>query len=187
MHTTYTGQLVRIRPFRSADELALVAVHESNRPNNHWGYWQWAAREAHNQFDKAGMLATDAYSTFAIDRLDSGELVGYEEYGPVKPGHLSTWLGTGIFREHWSNGFGREAKLLVLCYLFENFRLHTVFADTTATHTRAQAGLEAIGMRKVGERRCAHWFKGRYVGVPQYQILRSEWEAMDYRQTVQRG
>ena len=133
------------------------------------------------------MLATDKYSQFAIERLDTGEVVGAEEYGAIKPDSISIWLGTEILRPHWSNGFGIEAKQLVLCYLFENFPLETVTADTCSPHVRAQRGLEACGMRYVGKYRGTHIKGGRYEDVYNYQIFREQWEQLDYKHKVVRG
>ena len=126
-------------------------------------------------------------SALAIECRETGEVVGLEEHGGIHTGRTSTWLGTFIVKEHRRRGFGVEAKQLMLCYLFENYPLATVFADTTATHQDARRSLELCGMHFVGARRKAHCFKGRYVDVVLYQILRREWEAAEYRTRVRRG
>ena len=60
-------------------------------------------------------------------------------------------------------------------------------SDTTAEHLRAQAGLLAVGMRRIGLYPCIHWHAGQQVAVPLYQIMREEWERMPIRNTVKRG
>jgi RimJ/RimL family protein N-acetyltransferase len=187
MYTHYTGERVLIRPFKDKAEYRYVMEHSTALPNDNWGPWHWPEAIAGTNFDESGLLSADKYSQFAVERLDTGEVVGYEEYGPPEPAGISAWLGTEILRPHWSNGFGIEAKQLVLCYLFENFPLETVYADTCSPHVRAQRGLEACGMRYVGKFNGTHIKDGRYEDVYNYQIFREQWEQLDYRHTVKRG
>jgi RimJ/RimL family protein N-acetyltransferase len=154
--------------------------------NEFWGDWHWTEHEKRREFETGGMLGGD-YSCFAIERLDTGECVGYEEYGIIRLSRPTTWLGTIIAREHWGQGFGREAKLLNMCHLFENYPIRSVWADTTDEHTRAKAGLEACGLRWVGEHRNYLWKQGVVWHSPCYQIMRSEWEQLPIRGIVIRG
>lgn len=187
MYTIYTGERVRIRPYRDEAEFHRVMDHCSDQPNDHWGPWHWPHGERKKDFEAGGMLDPGKYSQFAVERLDTGEVVGLEEYGAMKPGAISTWLGTDIHREHWHQGFGIEAKQLVLCYLFENYPLDNVHADTCSHHVRAWHGLEAIGMRHIGSHRGLHRVDGALYDIPSFVIFREEWEAMDYRHKVKRG
>jgi RimJ/RimL family protein N-acetyltransferase len=154
--------------------------------NEFWGCWPWPEPTRRREFDPAGMLDDD-YSCFAIERLDTGECVGFEEYGRITLNKPNTWLGTIIAREHQGLGFGREAKLLNLCYLFENYPLTMVWADTTDEHVRARAGLEAVGMRLAGRHNGYLYKRGELWPSPCYQIMREEWEEMTVRRTVIRG
>jgi RimJ/RimL family protein N-acetyltransferase len=187
MYTVYTGERVRLRPFKNYDEHRRTANAALARPNDHWGPFHISDQERREKFEPAGMLDPGKYSHFAVERLDTGECVGWEEHGPLQPGWVETWLGTEILRQHWHLGFGLEAKQLMLCYLFENFPLETVRADTCGHHLRAQRGLEACGMRYLGCLRGAHYAHGVRYDIPQYQILREEWEALAYWQKVKRG
>ena len=187
MYTIYTGELVRIRPYQSLEEFNDTVNLSMQEPNDHWGPWYWPQGSREKDFKSAGMLEPTKYSQFAVERLDTGECVGTEEHGGLKPGELSTWLGTEIHRPHWSNGFGIEAKKMMLCYLFENFPLDSVRADTCGHHKRAWAGLEAIGMTYFGSFKGVHYAQGVLYDIPQFVIFREQWEAMDYRHTVKRG
>jgi len=187
MHTIYTGERTRIRPFRDADEWHYTVSLDCGVPNEHWGPWHCPRAHALKEFEETGLVAPDKYSAMAIERVDTGELVGLEEHGAMHPGKTSTWIGTFVMKEHRKQGFGAEAKQLMLCYLFENFPLSTVIADTTATHRDAKRGLELCGMHFIGARRKAHCYHGKYVDVVLYQIMRADWEAGEYRSKVQRG
>lgn len=187
MHNVYTGETVRIRPLAALDELHRIMAAENLEPNEHWGVWHYPLPEQRKDFKDSGLMNTDKYSMFAIERLDTGECIGYEEFGGLAPGKLGTWIGTFVMTEHRGNRFGVEAKQLAYCYIFENYPARMVFADTTATHHGAQRGLALSGMRRVGARRKAHYRKGQYIDVVLYEILRGEWEQLPIRRIVQRG
>ncbi len=187
MNNVYTGETVRIRPLAGLDEFYRIMAAENLEPNEHWGVWHYPAPEQRTDFDEHGFMTTDKYSMFAIERLDTGECIGYEEFGGLPPGKLGTWIGTFVMAEHRGNRFGVEAKQLAYCYIFENYPARMVFADTTATHFGAQRGLALSGMRRIGARRKAHYRRGEYVDVVLYAILRHEWEQMEYRHNVRRG
>lgn len=187
MHVIYTGKRVRLRPFKDEDEFAGLFDEIMATPNDHWGPGWWPSAERKKDFAPAGMLDPGKYSQFAIERLDTSELVGFEEHGEMLPGSIQAWLGTDILREHWHRGFGIEAKLLMLCYLFENFPLTTVHAGTLEHHLRARAGLEACGMCHGGCLSRFHHDSGRFYDVVHYQIFREEWERLPTRGIIKRG
>ena len=187
MHVIYTGERVRLRPFKHAQEFLDLDDKLMEVPNEHWGP-HWVSRaEREEEYAPAGMLDPGKYSVFAIQRRDSDEVVGIEEHGAMEAGCVQTWLGTHILREHWHRGFGIEAKLLMLCYLFENYPLELVRADTCGNHLRAQRGLEAAGLRNTGRIRCAHFVDQRPWDIPAYAIYREEWERLPIRDLVVRG
>lgn len=187
MNVIYAGERVCLRPFKDKDEFAWLFDEIMVVPNDHWGPGWWPRAEREKEFTPAGMLDPGMYSAFAIERLDTNEVVGFEEHGGLSSGSVATWLGTDIRREHWHRGFGIEAKLLMLCYLFENFPLETVHAGTLEHHTRARAGLEACGMSYIGRLSKIHHDNGKFHDIVHYRIFREEWEQLPIRDLVQRG
>jgi RimJ/RimL family protein N-acetyltransferase len=126
------------------------------------------------------------FSFFAIERLDNGELIGTEVAEIPQAAVIHSEIGTVILKRHWSKGFGREAKELAMCFVFENFPVEVVTAGTLNTHSRAIAGLEAVGMDYVGKHCGRPFSNGRYAGVVHYAITREEWEQMSIRGTAVR-
>ncbi|MCB1216728.1 GNAT family N-acetyltransferase [bacterium] len=187
MHQIYEGQLVRLRPFHSEDEVLRIFSEENRTPNAHWGPYHETVPAVRRDFADNGMISENGRRMYCIERLDSGEAVGYEEVGPLTLPRLTAWIGTFIRPEHQRRGFGMEAKQLLISMLFENHPLQTVMADTVWTHERARRGLELCGMRCLGIRPCCHYRQGGWVSVIYFQISRSEWEAMDYRHRVRRS
>jgi len=185
VNTIWTGERVRLRPFKDKDEYVSIKHELHVVPNAFWGAWWSTRRELEEDFDKTGMLGVEKYNTFAIERLDTSQLVGCEEY--VFSTSLSAWVGTFIRPEHWHRGFGIEAKQLCYCFLFESFPLARVDAGTLAHHKRAINGLLRSGMKFEGRVRRVICTYGHYYDEVIYSIFREEWEQLPIRQVVKRG
>jgi len=178
MQLNYTGELVRIRPFADCEEFADLNA-ALNPEDEFWGQSWWPLQRMREGFDKHAMLDAELWLSFmAIDRLDTGELIGYEVVELPKGGAISGEIGTGILRRHWHRGFGREAKRLAMRLLFENYPLAAVTATTLAHHTRAVAGILAIGMRYEGAIRFSAFSNERWAHKLKYVIFREEWEQL---------
>lgn len=184
MYTTYTGQLVRIRPFRDLtewDSLACVGIED---PGEHWGPWFETLQENHPLFrDFGGMNEQEEYC-MAIEEIASGRLVGEEN---IHPHRLGCWLGTHVLEGHRGKGYGVEAKLLAACMMFENFPLENVFAVTLARHSRAIRGLQLCGMQPIGGEAVSYFSAGTYANRVYYNLTRERWLEMDYRHSVRRS
>ena len=187
MHTTWTGERVRLRPFKDEKEWADLKEELHVVANQFWGT-MWTPRQKHEKrFEEAGLLEPGKSSAFAIERLDTAELVGVEDHGLEAAQGIVGWVGTFIKEEHWHHGFGIEAKQLCYCYLFENYPITQVWADTVECHTRAANGLYLSGMQFDCRAKCFHFINGKYYDLVCYSILREEWEQLPIRQIVKRG
>ena len=113
--------------------------------------------------------------------------MGREECGLWGPGSTNGWFGTNVAPEHRGRGFGIEAKLLMLCFLFENFPVWRVGSDTVVDHLPARRGMEACGMQLEGYLRAEHFRAGQWFDIPWYVIFRPEWEKLEVRQYVKRA
>jgi RimJ/RimL family protein N-acetyltransferase len=188
MHLIYTGKLVRLRPVASKEELAMVDAQTHSLPNEHWGPFWHPIPGMIKKFEETGLLkGASGENCFIIERLDTSEPVGMEWCGLWGAGTIGGWFGTGIAPAHRGQGYGKEAKLLMLCYLFENFPVHRVGSDTVVNHWAARRGMEACGMQLEGYLRAAHCRNGQWYDVPWYVIFRREWEKLDVREYVRRG
>ncbi|MBN2080973.1 GNAT family N-acetyltransferase [bacterium] len=187
MHVIYTGERVRLRPFASAEEFIKLDDNFMAVPNPFWGPdWRSHAKRT-AEFTGNGLIDPLAYSAFAVERLDTGELIGIEECGDVHATKLYTWIGTFILADHRRQGFGIEAKQLMMCHLFENLPLSSILAVTMSNHARALAGLQVCGMRHIGYKRRVRQCDGKVLDEVMFQILREEWEQLPIRRIVKRG
>jgi RimJ/RimL family protein N-acetyltransferase len=187
MHTIWTGERVRLRPFKDENEWCDLKAELHIEPNMHWGPLWTPLQQRKKRFEEAGLLDTGKMSSFAIERLDTGELVGVEDNGLEYLHGVVGWVGTFIKQEHWHNGFGIEAKQLAYCYLFENYPISQVWSDTVECHTRAANGIHRSGMKFVCRAKCFHNIDGELYDLVCYSIYREEWEQLPVRQYVVRG
>jgi RimJ/RimL family protein N-acetyltransferase len=186
MYNVYIGKTVRLRPFASLDEFKAVSLDAGIELNAHWGSWFWPLDHVNEDWEGSGGHGTGKYSSLAVERLDTGELIGHEEYGLDLPHQPTGWVGTYIMPRHQGQRFGVEAKQLMFCLLFENFPLLKLYSDTVETHLAAARGLKLAGMRYEG--RHSKWVVqgGQYYDTVLYGLTRGEWEAMPYRGKVRR-
>ena len=187
MHTIYKGNRVGLRPLSSVEEYTSIDDKLMEVPSAYWGpHWQ-PLGERRKEFETTGVSDPQSYSVYAIERLDTRQLIGLEEHGSIKPSALWTWFGTHLLEQHQRLGFGIEAKQLMLCLLFENFPIESAYAITTSNHEPARRGLERSGFRYIGEKQAMFIAYGKPVSEIYYAITRREWEKSDYRHTVKRG
>ena len=186
MHTTYSGNLVRLRPFASGEEEFLAVCEVFVRTSPHWGQLWWPRPGELKDFADTGFFC-DKYCVFAIDRIDTGDLIGFEIAELGKQGPCACEVGTFIIERHQRHGFGVEAKLLNLCFLFENLNLTQAWAVTLETHERARRGIELCGMQYRGVKRRAHFSRGVWRDEVIYSMTRREWLDHPVREYVNRG
>jgi RimJ/RimL family protein N-acetyltransferase len=187
MHTIWTGERVRLRPFKDESEWLDLYDEDFLLANPFWGACWTSRQERKKEFETCGMLSTNTLNSFAIERLDSSELVGYEVCSTGHPSYLAGSVGTFILPAHEHRGFGLEAKQLCYCYLFENYPLLSVEATTLANHKRAARGLHASGMRFEGRIKAYHFSDGVLHDMVWYRITRKEWCGLPIRNIVHRG
>ena len=175
MHTTVTGERIRLRPFASMDEgLDLVKeIHLGLIPG--WGEQWEPLGGVVEEWNDNGWLGDEP--VFAIERLDTGELVGYETAMPASGTRLTGLIATYIRDAHQGQGFGVEAKRLSMRYLFENYPVDNVGAITLSNHPKALRGLELCGMREEGRLVGCTISDGHWVDEVFFTITRKEWEA----------
>lgn len=179
MINVYTGKLVRLRPFTSVDEgLALIhEIHLGLIPG--WGEQWTPLAEIREGWERDGWMG-DEDCVFAVERLDTGELAGYEIATPPQVPALTGWIATYIREDHRGRGFGVEAKRLAMRFLFENYPAGNLAAITLSVHKQALRGLQLSGMREEGRLTGCTVSQGRWVDKVFFTITRAEWIAQEH-------
>lgn len=127
--------------------------------------------------ERKGERGYDAIPRFGIwvDGIMVGSVGYYWEHEP------SLWLEVGIAlydSNYRSCGYGREALILWVDYLFSTKQLARVGLTTWSGNSRMMRCAEKVGMRLEGRlRKCRLW-QGKYYDSIRYGILREEWQEL---------
>lgn len=161
----WEGERVRLRAIEPADVDLLVDAEgdtDSSRsgwrvfpPRSSWSMTEWV--EAASRADTDG----DEFR-LAVCSLDSGELVG-----TLSTHHCSPHAGTcsyavSIFGWQQRRGFGRDAVVVVLRYLFGERRYQKCTVGVYDFNVASIAFHHALGFVTEGRVRRAHFVAGRH-------------------------
>lgn len=92
------------------------------------------------------------WGLWALERRDSGELVGFAGLSPVRfdaPFGPAREIGWRLARAHWGQGFASEAARRTLAFAFDTLGWPEVVSFTAVPNVRSQAVMERIGLRRV--------------------------------------
>jgi diamine N-acetyltransferase len=97
-----------------------------------------------------------------------------------------SWLNrlaeVGIFigeKQYWSQGYGRDAMVLMLRYAFNNLGFNRVWLRVFETNRRAVRSYEKAGFVHEGRMRQAQFQEGCFIDVLLMSALRAEWRDPD--------
>lgn len=152
MDTILETERLRLRPFRGSDLDAYAPMCADPEVMRYIGRGATLSRgEAWRSI--AGMLGhwqILGYGMFALERRDTGELVGRAGFlhPPDWPGFELGWL---LGRDHWGKGYAREAAARALAFAFEQLGRSRVISLIRPDNRRSARVAEAIGERLAGE------------------------------------
>ncbi len=108
---------------------------------------------------------------FAIDLIDSGNLVGVISLQKIdrvnKNGQIGYWIG----KKFWNMGLATESINLLIHYAFQVLRLHKVYANVLATNRASIRVLEKNGLKKEGILRDSIYKYDKFFDVVLYYRL----------------
>ena len=115
---------------------------------------------------------------FAITLRETDELIGANGLEDLDLLKRTAWTETEIWRpEHRSQGYGTEAKHLLLEYAFERLGLQVVGSWVSEFNTRSAAALRKQGYRDAGYFAWSDFYKAGFTGGFIFDYLASEWRA----------
>lgn len=174
-HVPIQGPRLRLRPVRDDDLDDLrrwrsdpeVAAFYGDAPDE---------QEARREYLEPGVAPV---SVFIVEL--AGRAVGEIQYWHAYPETENLWsAGIDIFigeRDARDRGVGTEAVRTMLCYLFEEKRLHRVTNDPEVGDKRAIRCYEKAGFRFDGVLRHNAFEHGEFVDTYFMSILEDEWPA----------
>jgi len=107
---------------------------------------------------------------------ENGELIGYISINNIDlRNQKAEWGGTLIGeKKYLGKGYGREASILLLQYLFMQFPIHKCYGYCLEEHPASAKLLLSLGFRKDGVLRHDIFKNGEFKDVLLFSILRDE-------------
>lgn len=101
-----------------------------------------------------GQFNEKGFCYFALDRLDTGEFIGF--VGLSEQTFESDFtpcidIGWRLSSKHWNNGFATEGALRCLHYAFDVLELEKVYSICPVVNIKSERIMQKIGMQKIGE------------------------------------
>ena len=173
------GGRLSLRPFDPAEgKLAsrwLMQDTEDVFPNgpdvvNPWVYGQ--------RFVSLAKESPPTWLRFAIVRNEDGLLIGANGIENLDLLHRTAETESTIFHPDFrGQGYGTEAKHLLLDYAFDRLGLHMVYSWVSEFNTRSAAALLKQGYHEAGYFAWAHPYRGNFIGGRYFDYLAEEWRA----------
>lgn len=174
MQIVVNGERIRLRPYRNYQEYHEWRMLESREGSPYWGPMHEPGLRDRQAFMGSGLFM-DEYGCFAVEELATGEHIGNEYFSSHDAFCWSAVVGTRIRPDRRGQGFGVEAKKLAISWLFGNYPIGHVCAETMDDHGPARRSLELSGMQLYGIKPCEEYSRGQWHGVAYYGISRADW------------
>lgn len=174
------GERVYLRPEEKADAKEIAA---------------WSRRETETFFDIGRHMASSVLQEHWLDQhqeKDPPEWIWFSvclrendehigSVGLIDVDYVNLFAETGSFfhrPDYRGNGYGSEAKQLLLEYAFDVLGLHMVQSWVYFPNTRSAAALRKQGYREAGRMHWLYTHNGGYDNFVVFDLLADEWRAM---------
>jgi ribosomal-protein-alanine N-acetyltransferase len=176
MQAYLVGRRVRLRPFESSD-VDGVFEYASHPLVTRYLEWQpHASRVDSARFiDACRRRAGEGCSSFAVEEVMSGVLLGACEIRIVDRVHRVGEIGYALAPRHWGRGYNVEAGAVLLDYGFAGLHLLRIQGLCDVDNRRSFRTMEKLGMVRERLLPRYRWRDGRYVDRYLYSILWREW------------
>ena len=163
---------LRLREFTEDDVGAVykiisdpVTMSHYPKPYDYRGAERWVSWSIEN-YKKYG------FGWWAMELSDTGEFIG--DCGITMQqidGELLPELGYHIDKKFWRRGYGKEASLAVVDYIFKSTDLDALYSYMTADNVASFSLAASVGMKKIKE-----FIDGHYGKTYVYKITKDEWQ-----------
>lgn len=177
-----TGPRLYLRPTETEDGRLLAAYYHAEPEAGIW----FGARTPHSPFAKAAWLAEASVPypvtvPLSVCRRDDDAYLGFVALFDVDYVNRTAESGSYLGPPHRDQGYGTEAKHLLLELAFEHLQLHLIWSVVWQHNPRSAAALLKQGYQPAGR---THWRGTRggvYADELLFDLLREEWVAARLR------
>ena len=175
------GHLVRLRPIRRADLPLLRSWHDNPGVMRYWGQASPLVHEGQFEDDLSGRFArfdSSGYLAIVPIEPEDAPAIGRVEWEGLdrhnRSAEVMILIGDPAF---WGHGFGTDALVSLLRYLFDVQGLHRVTLSVLSWNERAIRSYQKIGFVIEGMLRDDVYDGGRFHNQTVMGILRHEFSA----------
>ncbi len=154
-----------------ADTEAQRSGYEIPFPRSEVGSREWAEHEA-----KAA--ADNHHYRFVIERLRDPVVVGTLNTHGCNPRNGTFEYGIALFRQHWGQGYAKEAIRLALGYFFHELRYQKCTVTVYEFNTPSIKLHEALGFQAEGRIRRNIYTGGKFYDELIYGLTTEEFERL---------
>lgn len=116
----------------------------------------------------------DRPAPWAIVLREENRVIGTIGFSWINRDHNTAEIGYSLGRAHWGKGYATEALRTVMRYGFDSLMLNRIEAQYDIRNPASGRVMEKAGMTHEGRLRHRLYYKGEYVSVELYSMLRGE-------------
>jgi RimJ/RimL family protein N-acetyltransferase len=150
---TFQSQRLGLRNWRETDLASMAAINADPRVMEFFPSTQTETQTLDFIRRMQVEFAEKGFCYFAVDRLDTGEMIGFIGL------HVQTFeaaftpcidIGWRLNPNAWGQGFATEGARACLHYAFSQLKLEKIVALAPLVNKRSIHVMEKLGMRKMG-------------------------------------
>ncbi|HWQ73536.1 MAG TPA: GNAT family protein [Desulfitobacteriaceae bacterium] len=179
------GKKIRIRPLEEED-IEDIYNWYNDQEFNLWasGAWPLNTLKSKEELARKFIDQPDGGHRYAIlneDRAVIGS-IGFRDHNvPARSAVIYVNIGP---REYWGKGYGTEALIIFVKYLFCQWNLHRLSLDTWDGNVRAIRAYEKAGFKIEGRQREAYYIQGEYHDAVLMGLLKREFSLLQKEQLL---
>ena len=169
------GQKTWIRPLEE-DDIDLLYQWYNDQEVNLWSSGAWPLNTLLSKDQIAVKFLDGSPDTYRYAILDENNLLigttGFKEVNiPCQSATLYVVIGN---KAYWSHGYGTDALITFVRFLFTQWNFHRISLDTWDENLRAIKAYEKVGFKIEGRQREARFVLGNYHDAILMGLLREE-------------
>jgi len=173
------GERVYLRPAEATDAEVMAAIDAAETDT-----FMWRARVPTSPLEHAHWIAEmyeqqpPRHLWLAVCLVEGDRLIGHVGIVDIDWVHRTAETGSVLGpAEVRGQGYGTEAKHLLLEYCFDRLNFHVLVSHVDEPNTRSAAALAKQGYRPAGRLRWTDVKDGRYVDSLVFDLTRADWVA----------
>ncbi len=164
---------VALRPVREEDLPKIEALTQDPASTGEFEWFGWPdPRRWRRGWEDNGLLGPEGGTLIVTCDEQFLGLVDWRQH--QIPGSFSWEIGIVLLPEARGRGYGTQAQVLLVRYLFAHTTVHRIWAGTEAGNIAEQKALEKAGFTREGVTRATGWRNGAWRDGVIYSILRTD-------------